>query len=80
MHSLQCSRWRHRYWEGAKLSRLRFQNIVLPWKEVALVVAEGLPAQERVGGTGRSGGDRQGDGTKTVPCGTTRLVLPHNNI
>lgn len=25
MHSLRCSRWRHR-WEGAKLSRLRFQR------------------------------------------------------
>ena len=33
MHSLRCSRWRHRCWEGAKLSRLRFQNIALPWNE-----------------------------------------------
>lgn len=26
MHSLRCSRWRCRCWEGAKLSRLRFQR------------------------------------------------------
>lgn len=33
MHSLRCSRWRHRCWEGAKLSRLRFQSAstALPW-------------------------------------------------
>lgn len=35
MHSLRCSRWRHRCWEGAKLSRLRFQSAstALPWNE-----------------------------------------------
>lgn len=46
MHSLRCSRWRHRCWEEAKLSRLRFQSIALPWNEVA--VAGG------VAGTGKS--------------------------
>lgn len=43
----------------------------------------GRDEEERVGGLARQGsGDGQGNegGTETVPCCTTRLVLPHNNI
>jgi len=62
-------------WGEAKLSRLWFQSAstALPW-------SEGVVWVERVGGTERGATTDRRDGTETVPCGTTRLVLPHNNI
>lgn len=78
MHSSRCSRWRHHRWEGAKLSRLRFQRssrAPLPRNETAGKWAED---GNRLGERKRAG--LPGGWTETVPRGTTRLVLPHNNI